>query len=155
MNIKPLLLSIVLVSTPLTVFAEMVNINQASVSTLQHYLKGIGEKKAESIVVYRTEHKEFKSLDEIMKVKGIGKGIYKNIKADLSLTEGKVAFVKANKMPKKVKVKVKDQVKNVIVDGDAPPVKASVDVLTKVVEPVKIKIKKQVPKPVVAKIDMK
>lgn len=104
MNIKPLLLSIVLASIPFTAFAEVVNINQANAAALQHYLKGIGKKKAESIIMYRTEHKEFKSLDEIMEVKGIGKGIYKKIKSDLSLKEGKVDFVKVAKSTKKAKV---------------------------------------------------
>ena len=104
MNIKPLFLSVLLATIPFAAFSEVVNINKASAATLQHYLKGIGQKKAESIVMYRTEHKEFKALDEIMKVKGIGKGIYKNIKPDLSLRDGKVAVVKVAKKTKKVKV---------------------------------------------------
>ncbi len=156
MNIKPLLLSVVLASMPLTVFAEVVNINQASKAALQHYLKGIGKKKAESIVIYRNEHKGFKSLDEIMEVKGIGKGIYKKIKKDLSLTEGKVAFIKSDKMPKKVKVKMKKKAENVVSDTavDIKPVEASSDVLKKTLKVEKADVEKQAPQSVVEKKDI-
>ena len=48
-----------------------IDINSASVKELSA-LKGIGSKKAESIVAYRKAHC-FKNVDEITKVKGIGK----------------------------------------------------------------------------------
>ena len=48
-----------------------VDINSASVKELTS-LKGIGTKKAEAIVMYRKANC-FKSVDEIVKVKGIGK----------------------------------------------------------------------------------
>lgn len=70
------------------VLAEMVNINKADAATLQANLKGVGEKKAEAIVAYRTEHGEFKALEELKEVSGIGDGIYKKIEADISLSEG-------------------------------------------------------------------
>lgn len=76
------------------IFAEMVNINKADVATLDT-LDGIGEKKAEAIVAYRTEHGEFKSLEEIKEVPGIGDGIYKKIEQEISLTEGAVTQVEA------------------------------------------------------------
>ncbi|MBU0656680.1 MAG: helix-hairpin-helix domain-containing protein [Gammaproteobacteria bacterium] len=70
------------------VLAEMVNINKADAATLQANLNGVGEKKAEAIVAYRTEHGEFKALEELKEVSGIGDGIYKKIEADISLSEG-------------------------------------------------------------------
>lgn len=82
-----LLLSVSLFATP-ALWAEVVNINKATASALQENLKGIGEKKARAIVAYRKEHGAFKTLDEIMEVKGIGKGIFKKIKADISLGKG-------------------------------------------------------------------
>ena len=48
-----------------------VDINSANVKELSS-LKGIGAKKAEAIVAYRKSHC-FKNVDEIVKVKGIGK----------------------------------------------------------------------------------
>ena len=83
--------------------AELININKATAAVLQENLKGIGEKKAQAIVAYRKEFGAFKTLDEIMEVKGIGKGIFKKIKADISLDKGATALGsgKATVAPKK------------------------------------------------------
>ena len=56
-----------------------VNINTATVEELMS-LKGIGEKKAESIVEYREEIGSFVSIDELKGVKGIGDKIFSKIK---------------------------------------------------------------------------
>lgn len=50
---------------------QPVNINAADVTQLAT-LKGIGPKKAEAIVAYRSEHGSFKTVDDLAKVKGIG-----------------------------------------------------------------------------------
>lgn len=91
---KAILLSSLIFSlfTAPAVLADMVNINKADAATLQANLKGVGEKKAEAIVAYRTEHGEFKALDELMEVSGIGEGIFKKIEADISLSEGAVSM---------------------------------------------------------------
>ena len=52
--------------------AQPVNINRADAATLAASLRGIGLRKAEAIVAYRTEHGPFKSVDELANVKGIG-----------------------------------------------------------------------------------
>ena len=46
--------------------------------------KGIGEAKARDIIEYRKKNK-FKTLEEIMNIKGIGKSIYEKIKDKISL----------------------------------------------------------------------
>ena len=48
-----------------------ININTASVSELMT-LDGIGEVKAKAIVEYRTENGDFKSIDDLVLVSGIG-----------------------------------------------------------------------------------
>jgi competence protein ComEA len=58
-----------------------VDINRASVKELSS-LKGIGTKKAKAIVEYRKLHC-FKSVDDIVKVKGIGKKFLEKNKKDL------------------------------------------------------------------------
>ena len=88
MKINALFFTVLLFLLSFSVNAEIVNLNKADAATFQHYLKGVGEKKAISIVAYRTENKEFRALEEIMEVKGIGEGIFKKIKANLSLTKG-------------------------------------------------------------------
>lgn len=58
-----------------------ININTASKNELME-LPGIGESKAEAIILYRQKSK-FNSIDEIKNVSGIGDKIYENIKIDL------------------------------------------------------------------------
>jgi len=53
---------------------EAVNINTASVEELQKSLKGIGKVKAQAIVDYRTSNGPFTTVDQLLEVKGIGKG---------------------------------------------------------------------------------
>jgi len=47
-------------------------------------IKGIGAKKAERIISYRNEHGKFNSVEELTKVKGIGKKIVEVIKSEIS-----------------------------------------------------------------------
>jgi competence protein ComEA len=56
-----------------------VDINSASVKELST-IPGIGQKKAESIINYRSEKGEFSSVDDLMKVEGIGKKTLERIK---------------------------------------------------------------------------
>lgn len=52
---------------------QKINLNTASVTELTNSFKGIGVKRAQNIVNYRTEHGNFKDVTEIANVKGIGK----------------------------------------------------------------------------------
>ena len=57
----------------------LLNINTATAAELDA-LPGIGEKKAQAIVDYRAENGPFGSIDDIKEVKGIGDGIFEQIK---------------------------------------------------------------------------
>ena len=59
--------------------AGKLNLNTATVSELT-ILPGIGEVKAKAIVEYRVAHNGFKSVEEIMEVKGIGEKTFIKIK---------------------------------------------------------------------------
>ena len=52
-----------------------VNINTADAETLVAELKGIGLKRAKAILAYRNEHGPFKSIDDLIKIRGISKRI--------------------------------------------------------------------------------
>jgi len=52
--------------------AQPVNVNSASAEEIAESLKGVGLSKAEAIVSYRSENGEFKHVDELVNVKGIG-----------------------------------------------------------------------------------
>lgn len=63
--------------------AAPVNINTADAATIARELKGIGIKRAQSIVDYRTKNGPFKSADELRLVKGIGVKVIQNNRAEI------------------------------------------------------------------------
>jgi len=75
-----LILSIFFIS----LFAK-VDINSANIKELQS-IKGIGYKKAVAIIEYRKTHK-FTKIEDIMKVKGIGKKLFEKIKSEIEVKE--------------------------------------------------------------------
>lgn len=69
-----------------SVFADPVNVNTADAETMSNALTGIGPKKAEAIVQYRKEHGEFKTLEELGNVSGIGEKTIKANEKDILFT---------------------------------------------------------------------
>ncbi len=63
---------------------ELVSINNASASQLET-LPGIGESKANDIILYRTQNNGFTSIDELLNVNGIGQATLDKIKEFISL----------------------------------------------------------------------
>lgn len=55
--------------------AAALDINVADATQIADGLKGVGLKKAQAIVDYRKANGRFASLDDLMKVKGVGKKI--------------------------------------------------------------------------------
>ena len=66
-------------------FAEPVNINSANAAELSANINGVGEKKAEAIIKYRENHGPFKKIEDLMKVQGIGPGIFAKNQDNLKL----------------------------------------------------------------------
>ncbi len=62
----------------------LLSINTASAKDLAT-LKGIGLKKAQAIVNYRENNGAYQSVEELLKVKGIGKKVLLDNKAKLSI----------------------------------------------------------------------
>jgi len=56
-----------------------IDINSADVATLQR-VKGIGFAKAQTIIDYREQHGSFESLDDLIKIRGIGKATLENFR---------------------------------------------------------------------------
>lgn len=65
---------------------KKININTASLSELQQ-LPRIGSKVAQRIIDFRKEHGNFKKIEEIMKVRGIGEKTFNLIKDLITVGE--------------------------------------------------------------------
>ncbi|ACE83064.1 ComEA family DNA-binding protein [Cellvibrio japonicus] len=63
---------------------SLININTADVATLTQ-LKGIGTKKAEAIIAWRNANGKFKTIEQLMDVKGIGEATFEANRAKLSI----------------------------------------------------------------------
>lgn len=71
-----------LLAVPLSLAA--VNINTATATELEA-LPGIGPAKAKAIVAYRQQNGQFKTVEDLKKVKGIGEGIFSKLKDEASV----------------------------------------------------------------------
>lgn len=65
--------------------AAPVDINTADAKALAGAMTGIGQKRAQTIVDYRAKNGPFKSLDDLAKIKGIGKATIDKNRANLSV----------------------------------------------------------------------
>jgi len=65
---------------------SLININTASLEDLCT-LKGIGPVKAQEIIKYRTTRKPFDTIEELMKVRGIGKATFEGIRDEITVGE--------------------------------------------------------------------
>ncbi|MFQ6069420.1 MAG: ComEA family DNA-binding protein [Candidatus Aminicenantales bacterium] len=71
--------SLFVLDVPAQSTGKKININTASATELQK-LPRVGEKIARRIIEFRKENGQFKKVEEIMKVKGIGEKTFKKIK---------------------------------------------------------------------------
>jgi competence protein ComEA len=63
-----------------------INLNTADKAALES-ISGIGPAKANAIIEYREEHGSFKSVDELLNVKGVGPKMLKNIKDQVEISK--------------------------------------------------------------------
>ena len=75
-----------------------VNINTATKEELTT-LKGIGDKKAQAIIDYRKKNGDFKTVEDLEKVDGIGPGTMKQIRSQIAVS-GKTTIDKPEKAAK-------------------------------------------------------
>ena len=71
--------------------STVVNINTASADAIANALDGIGSVKAQAIVEHREAQGLFKTPDDIMQVKGIGKATYQQIRHYLKIDKDPAA----------------------------------------------------------------
>jgi competence protein ComEA len=79
--------------------AGPVNVNTADAATIASELKGIGLKRAQTIIDYRAKHGPFKSADELALIKGIGPKVIQKNRVDIKLDGAKTVQPAAAKQP--------------------------------------------------------
>jgi competence protein ComEA len=79
--------------------AGVVNINSAAATELM-LLPRVGEKAAQRIIEYRTEHGPFRKSVDLMQVKGFGAKTYEGVAPYITL-EGKTTLSSKVKSPRK------------------------------------------------------
>lgn len=89
---KRLFLVLVMLVAFSGVAVAAVNINTATKEELTS-IKGVGEKRAQEIIDYRTKNGPFKTVDDLEKIPGIGPGLMKQIRSQVS-TSGKTVIDK-------------------------------------------------------------
>jgi len=68
---------------------KKININTATLTELQQ-LPRIGEKIAQRIIEFRNQNGDFKKIEELLKVKGIGEQMFSRLKDKITVGEGSV-----------------------------------------------------------------
>lgn len=72
---------------PILVFAGPVNVNTADAETIARELQGVGPAKARAIVSYREENGPFETVDDLLKVKGIGEKVLEDNRGNILLED--------------------------------------------------------------------
>ena len=85
--INSIILTLLLALPIIGFSADKININTADKETLMSIIKGVGEKKAEAIINYREENGDFKSVDDLVNVKGIGESTIGKHKEQLAVSD--------------------------------------------------------------------
>jgi competence protein ComEA len=68
--------------------ADAVNVNTADAQAIAQRLDGVGPAKAQAIVDYRQANGPFKTVDDLEKVKGIGKSTLEKNRDRISVEQG-------------------------------------------------------------------
>lgn len=71
-SLKSTVTAIALLACGAAFAAEPVNINTADAQTLADAINGVGLQRAEAIVSYREKNGPFKSVNELVQVRGVG-----------------------------------------------------------------------------------
>ncbi len=71
--------------SPLVTLAAPVNINTADARALDIALVGVGPKAAKAIVEHRAKHGQYKSADDLLKVKGIGPALLEKNRPNITV----------------------------------------------------------------------
>jgi competence protein ComEA len=84
--LKSLALVALLLCPAVPALADVVDLNTADAVTLSRELKGVGASRAKAIVEHRTRNGPFRTVDELVLVKGIGPRVVEQNRASLRVS---------------------------------------------------------------------
>ena len=84
-TLRIIVMALVLSLVSVAAFAAPVNINTATAEEIAEAMVGVGVSKAEAIVTFRKENGPFKSIDDLVLVKGIGEKTVEKNRANLAV----------------------------------------------------------------------
>ena len=84
---KKWIVMVIAALTPLLVFAGPVNVNKADAETIARELQGVGPSKARAIVEFREANGPFESVDDLLKVQGIGPKVLEDNRDNILLED--------------------------------------------------------------------
>ena len=85
LKIRNLAMALAFIVSAASLAGEPVDINSADAQSLSAAIKGVGMKKAEAIVAYRKQHGPFQSVDELVRVRGVGQKMVDNSRDQLTV----------------------------------------------------------------------
>jgi len=83
--IRKVVFTLLLALPAIAFSAGTININEADLDTLMS-IKGVGEKRAEAIIAYRSKHGDFVSVDELSDVQGVSEALVDKNRETLTVT---------------------------------------------------------------------
>ncbi len=81
------IIAVIAALTPFLVFAGPVNVNKADAETIARELQGVGPSKARAIVEYRETNGPFESVNDLLKVQGIGPKVLEDNRQNILLED--------------------------------------------------------------------
>lgn len=81
------IIAVIAALAPLLVFAGPVNVNKADAETIARELLGVGPSKARAIVEYRETNGPFESVNDLLKVQGIGPKVLEDNRKNILLED--------------------------------------------------------------------
>ncbi len=102
----------------ISVFAK-ININTATKTEFQK-LPNIGPKKAERIIKYRLEHGDFKRIEDLIKIKGIGKKTVEKLRPHITIELTKQKDTEENNPEGKININLAEIDEFSIMPGIGP-----------------------------------